>query len=31
MDGKAITGLPSHKVARHGLVRTPRTCACSSS
>ena len=22
MDGKAITGLPSHKVARHGLVRT---------
>ncbi|MBO1110946.1 high-affinity branched-chain amino acid ABC transporter ATP-binding protein LivG [Bordetella petrii] len=22
MDGKPITGLPSHKVARHGLVRT---------
>ncbi|MGE8685933.1 MAG: high-affinity branched-chain amino acid ABC transporter ATP-binding protein LivG [Achromobacter sp.] len=22
MDGQAITGLPSHKVARHGLVRT---------
>lgn len=22
MDGKAINGLPSHKVARHGLVRT---------
>ncbi|MCY1522199.1 Lipopolysaccharide export system ATP-binding protein LptB [compost metagenome] len=22
MDGNAITGLPSHKVARHGLVRT---------
>ena len=22
MDGKSITGLPSHKVARHGLVRT---------
>jgi len=22
MDGKNITGLPSHKVARHGLVRT---------
>jgi branched-chain amino acid transport system ATP-binding protein len=22
MDGTAITGLPSHKVARHGLVRT---------
>ena len=22
MDGKAITGMPSHKVARHGLVRT---------
>ncbi|GFN27990.1 ABC transporter ATP-binding protein [Achromobacter denitrificans] len=22
MDGKAITGLPSHKVTRHGLVRT---------
>ncbi|MGB3277398.1 MAG: high-affinity branched-chain amino acid ABC transporter ATP-binding protein LivG [Castellaniella sp.] len=22
MDGKAITGQPSHKVARHGLVRT---------
>ena len=22
MDGKPITGMPSHKVARHGLVRT---------
>jgi branched-chain amino acid transport system ATP-binding protein len=22
MDGKTLTGLPSHKVARHGLVRT---------
>ena len=22
MDGKSITGMPSHKVARHGLVRT---------
>jgi branched-chain amino acid transport system ATP-binding protein len=22
MDGKSITGLPSHRVARHGLVRT---------
>ena len=31
MDGKAITGLPSHKVARHGWCARSRTCACSSS